>query len=110
LTIRADLINDFSELGLKTHVEHAIRFVHDEVRHATKVHFSRLDHVNETAWSRNNNFDTALEVTDLRPFGSATIETSVLDARGRSKLVGFLLDLNGKLTSGSENKDDGAVT
>lgn len=109
LTIRADLADDFTDLRLETHVEHAVSFVHDKVCDATQVSLVRLQHVDEASRSRNNNLDTALKVADLGTLRGATIDSGVTDAGIGPKFGALLLDLNRKLASRRKDQANGAV-
>lgn len=79
LTVRSDLAYDLTDLGLETHIQHAISFVHDEISDATKVGLASLEHVDETTRSGNNNLHTTLKVPDLRTLGGTTINSGVAD-------------------------------
>jgi len=109
LAVGPDLADDLADLGLETHVEHAVGLVKDEVGDAAKVGLARLEHVNQTTGGGNAHLDAALEVTDLRALGDTTVDASVADPRRLAKLGDLLLNLNRQLTSGSKNQDDRAV-
>lgn len=110
LTVRANLTNDLPDLRLETHVKHTISLIEDKVGNTPQVGLARLEHVNQTTGSSNANLDTTSKVTDLTALGDTTVDAGVPDARGLAEFADFSLDLNSKLTSGSENQDDGAVT
>ena len=81
LPVGTNLANDLADLRLETHVKHAIRLVHDQVRHTAEVGLARLEHIDETTGSGDDNLDTALEVTDLGSFGRTAVDGGVPDAR-----------------------------
>ena len=81
LPVGTNLANDLADLGLETHVKHAIRLVHDQVRHTAEVSLARLEHIDETTGSGDDNLDTALEVTNLGSFRRTAVDGSVPDAR-----------------------------
>lgn len=85
LTVRTDLANNFTDLRLKTHIKHAICLVHDEIRNATQVGLASLKHINETTGSGNDDFNSALQIANLRTFGGTTIDSSVTNARIRAR-------------------------
>lgn len=60
LTVRADLADDFTDLGLETHVQHAIRLVHDEVSDPTQIRLASLKHIDETTGGGNDNLHSPL--------------------------------------------------
>ncbi len=109
LTIRSDLTDDLANLGLETHVQHAISLVQDEIGDSAKVGLSGLQHVDETAGGGDADLHAAGQVTDLGALGDTTVDARVADARRLAELGDFLLDLDGKLTSRGENQNDGAV-
>ena len=64
--------------------------------------------VNETPRRGDDNLDTGPQVPHLLAFGHSTVHNGVLDFGAGSKLVTLFLDLDGELSSGRENEDDGA--
>lgn len=109
LAIRANLADDLANLGLETHIKHAISFVEDQVSHTTKVGLARFEHVNQAARGGDAHLDAALEVTDLRTLGDTAVDAGVADARRLAELCDFLLNLNSQFTGRSENQDNRAV-
>jgi hypothetical protein len=109
LAVRANLADDLADLGLETHVEHAISLVENKVSHTTKVGLAGFEHVDQAAGCGNAHLDAALEVADLGPLGDTAIDASVADAGRLSKLCDFLLNLNSQFTSGCEDQNDRAV-
>jgi hypothetical protein len=75
-----------------------------------EVRISLFQVIDKTARCRNYNLYTGSKVTDLTRLGDSAIHTSILDLRGRSKFVAFLLDLNSKLSRRSKYKDDRTFT
>lgn len=61
----------------------------------------------ETPRGRNHNLDTRPQIPNLPTLGHSAVHDSVLDFRAGSELVAFFLDLNGKLSGGGEDEDDG---
>jgi hypothetical protein len=96
-------------LRFETHVQHAISFVKDEVSDTAEVGPASFQHVDQTTRGCNADFDTPAQITDLRTLGNTTIDASVADPGGLSKLADFGLDLNSKLTSRSEDEDNGTI-
>lgn len=66
--------------------------------------------INQTTWCSNDNLNSRPKVSYLPTLGYSSIYNSVLDFRRCSKFVAFFLDLHSKLTSWSENKNNGAFT
>ena len=110
LTVGTNLRNDLADLGLETHVEHAIGLVENQVGDTAKVGAASLQHVNQTAGSGNADLDATGQIADLRTLGDTTVNTGVTDARRLSKLGHLSLDLDRKLTGGGKDEDDGAIT
>ena len=109
LTVRTNLANDLANLGLETHVKHAVSLVENEVGDTAKVGAASLEHIDQTTGSSNANLNATRQVTNLRTLGDTTVDTSVANARGLSELGDFGLNLNGQLTSGGQNKNNGAI-
>ena len=110
LTVGANLLDDLADLGLETHVEHAISLVHDEVGNAAKVGLAGLEHVDETSGGGDDDLGSTLEVADLSSLGNSSVDAGVANARRRAELGALLLDLNGELTGGSDDEGDGSVS
>lgn len=110
LTVRANLSDDLANLGLETHVEHAVSLVEDEVGDALEVGLAHLEHIDQTARGGDADLDTLGEVADLLALGHTTVDAGVPDAGRLAELADLLLDLDGQLTGGSKDEDDGTVT
>ncbi len=110
LSVRTDLLQDLANLGLETHVEHAIGLVHDKVGNAAEVGLAGIDHVDKTTGSGDADLGTTLEITDLRTLGNTTVNGGRAKATGTTEAVALDLDLVGELTSGSKDEGDRAVT
>jgi hypothetical protein len=110
LTIRANLANDLANLGLETHVKHAVSLVENEVGDTAKVGAASLEHIDQTTGGSNANLNTTRQVTNLRTLGDTTVNTGVANAGGLSELGDLSLNLNGQLTGGSQNKDDRTIS
>lgn len=67
----------FPDLRFKTHVEHTIGFIHHKIGHTTKVGLLGFKHVNETTRGGDDNFHSALKITNLRTLGCTSINCSV---------------------------------
>ena len=128
LPVRTDLADDLANLGLETHVKHAVCLVHDEVGDPPEVGLAGLKHIDETTRGGDDDLDATLEVTDLGTLGRTAVDSGVANAgvgagcelrleritwapekRHIPELSALLLDLNSKLTRGGENEGDGTV-
>jgi hypothetical protein len=109
LSVRSNLANDFADLGLETHVKHAISLIEDKVCDTTKVCLASLKHIDQATRSGNAHFDSTREITDLGTLGNTTIDTGVADARRSAELLHLLLNLNSQLTGRSEDEDNRTI-
>lgn len=109
LAVRANLSNDLADLGLETHVQHAISLVQNEVCDATQVGLARLEHVDQTTRGGNADLDAAGQIPDLRALGDTAVDASVADAGRPAELGNLLLDLDSEFSGRGENKDDRAI-
>lgn len=109
LSVRANLTDNLSDLGLETHVQHAISLVENQVSNTAEVGLAALDHIDQTSGGGNADLDTLSKVADLRATGNTTVDTGVSDARGATKLGDLLLNLNSQLTGGSQDQDNGSI-
>lgn len=110
LSVRSDLRNNLSDLGLETHVEHSVGFVHNEISNTLEVGLASLEHVDQSTRSGDTDLDTSLEVSDLRALGSTTVNGSVPNSGRLTKLGSFGLDLNSELSGRSKDKNNRTVT
>lgn len=72
LSVGANLANDLANLGLETHVQHAVSLVENEISNATQVSLAGFEHVNETTRGCNADLDAARKITDLLTLGDTT--------------------------------------
>ena len=77
----AHLLDDGLDLRLKTHVQHAVGFIQDQVGDASQRGDAGFQHVYEAARGCDHNLDTILQILALRTFWGASIHACVLDAR-----------------------------
>lgn len=110
LTVRSDLADNLANLGLETHVQHAIGLVEHQVCDTAQVGLASLQHIDETARSGNADLDTTGKVADLGSLGNTTIDTGVPNARRLAELAHLLLNLYSKFTGRGKDKDDGTIT
>jgi hypothetical protein len=109
LSVGSDLANDLADLGLETHVKHAVSLIEDKVCDTAKVCLASLEHIDQTTRSGNAHFNSTREITDLGTLGDTTVDTGVADARRSTELLHLLLNLNSKLTGRSEDEDNGTI-
>jgi hypothetical protein len=109
LSVRSNLANNLANLGLETHVEHAISLVENEVSDTTQVSLTSLKHVNQAARGGNADLNSSREIANLRTLRNTTVNTGVSDARRSAELLHLFLNLNSKFTSGCKDEDNRAV-
>lgn len=85
LSIRTNLTDDLADLRLETHIQHTISFIHDQVRYAAQVRPLGLKHINQPTRSSDHNFNTPLQVANLRTLRSTTINGSVANTGIRTR-------------------------
>lgn len=110
MSIGSDLADDLPDLGLETHIQHTISFVHDQVRHTTQVSLAGLKHVDKAAGSGDHDLNASGEVSNLWAFGSTTVDSGITDFGCAAELGAFFMNLDGQFTGGGEDKNDGTVT
>mmetsp|Transcript_1706 Transcript_1706/g.3843 ORF Transcript_1706/g.3843 Transcript_1706/m.3843 type:complete len:265 (-) Transcript_1706:31-825(-) len=110
LTIRANLRDNLAQLRLETHVKHTIGFIKNQVRDALEIRVPLLQMINQTSRCGNHNLNSLPERPHLLTFRNSSVDDSVLDLRGRSKLIALLFDLDGEFAGGSKDEDDGSFT
>ena len=109
LAVGPDLADDLADLGLETHVKHAVGLVENEICDAAQVRLTRLEHVDQATRGGNTHLDAALKIPNLGPLGDTAIDASVANPGRLAELCDFLLNLDSQLTSGCEDQDNGAV-
>ena len=98
------LLDDAADLGLETHVQHAVGLVEHEVADPGKRDASALDEVDETARRRHEQVAATLDLAQLR----ADVGAAVDDARTNPGTIGelprLLVDLRDELPSRGEDE------
>lgn len=89
---------------LKTYRKHLIGLIEDEHLHVVGLEDTALDHVVDTARSTNNDLRAVLKSLHVLPDVGATNAGMALNAHEVTNGNNDLLDLLGKLTSGSKNE------
>lgn len=110
LTIGSNLFENLLDLRFESHVQHPVGFVHDEVGNTTQVGLSRLEHIDQSSRSGNNDFGTSLEITNLSSLGDSSVDAGVSNSGRRTELGALLLNLDGEFSSGGDDEDDGSIS
>lgn len=99
-------LDNVSDLGFETHIEHAIGLVEDQVAAGLETDFAAFDKVLETSGCGDEKMAAAIEVAHL----TADVGTAVYYGGSHSgfvgELSGFVVDLRGELTSWREYQTD----
>ncbi|KAI3481231.1 hypothetical protein L1887_56447 [Cichorium endivia] len=109
LTVGANLLENLADLGLETHVEHAVGLVHDEVGDAAEVGLAGVDHVDQTTRGGDDNLGATLQVAGLGALGHTTVDGASAQAARATEAVALDLDLVGELTRGGQDEGDGTI-
>jgi len=80
------LLNNPADLGLKTHVEHAISLVQDEVLDLGQTDRVALHEIDETARRGHEKFTAHLELLQLVGLVGATVDDNRTNGRSVRKL------------------------
>lgn len=110
LSVGSNLVDNLSNLRLETHIEHSVGLIEHQVGHSSKVGLARLEHIEQTTGSGNDNLDTSREVSDLLASGDTTVDTGVSDLGRLAELGALLLNLDSKLSGGGKDQNNGSVT
>jgi hypothetical protein len=65
--------HDVADVANKAHIEHPVRFIKDDLRHATEVGIAMPGEVKKAAWSCNEDIDAIFQGADLLTHIDATI-------------------------------------
>ena len=74
------LIDNLSDLWLKTHIQHPVCFIKDQVCDSLQVCDTGVQKINKSAWGCNHNLNAAAQSAGLSVLGLTAIHTGVLDA------------------------------
>jgi hypothetical protein len=80
LAVWSDLTNNLTNLGLETHVQHAVGLIEDKIRDPAQVGLLRLKHVDQSSGRGDHNLHSTLQVADLGALGGTAIDGSVANA------------------------------
>ena len=91
------LLNDTSNLGLETHVQHTICLVKYQVTAIVQTNPSTAQHVHETSGRSYEQMTAAIELTNLVVDVATTVDNSGTHARSVGELARLVEDLCGEL-------------
>ena len=94
LSVRPDLLYDLPDLRLEAHVEHPVGLVEHQVGDSPHADLPTLQEVDQPAWCGDHDLGTVLDVAQLLPLGSATVDAGVLQLGGAAELLRHFLNEN----------------
>jgi hypothetical protein len=97
-------LNDTANLGLETHVQHAVGLVKNKVLDVSEGDTATLDQIDKTTRGSDEKIATTLNLAELGTNVGTTVHDTGADPRAVSKLTGLVEDLRDKLTSRSKNE------
>jgi hypothetical protein len=100
-------LDDTTNLGLETHVQHAISLIEDKVLDVLQRDTTSLYEIDQSTRSSNKQITATLDLSELRTNVCTTVNNARSDPRSVGKLSGLLKDLRDKLTGGSKNQRGG---
>jgi hypothetical protein len=104
LTGQVKAFDDLADLGLKSHIKHAIGLIKDEPTAGGQADLTTTHHVKETAGSGDEDIAALTELAELQSRISTAVDDTGMGPRAISKLSSLLIDLEGELTSGSHDQ------
>jgi hypothetical protein len=100
-------LDNTTNLGLETHVQHAISLVKNEVLDVLERNATTLYEIDKTTRGSNEQIATALDLAKLRTNVGTTVDDARADPGSVGKLARLIVDLGDQLTSGSQDQRSG---
>jgi hypothetical protein len=100
-------LDNTTNLGLETHVQHAVSLVENQVLDVLERDAATLDQIDETARGGDKQVAATLDLAELGANVGTTVDDARADPRTVGELAGLLVNLGNKLTSGSEDERGG---
>ena len=100
-------LNDAANLGLETHVKHAISLIKDKVLDVAEGDTATLDEIDKTTRSSDKKIAAALNLAKLRADIGTTVDNARTDPRTVGELASLVVDLRDQLTGGSKDERSG---
>ena len=95
---------DVPDLGLKTDVEHPVRFIKNHDAEVVENQVTTVIEILDSTGSAHGHLDPAFELSDLAIHVPLADETGNSDRRGVCQSFGLAFDLVGQFTSGSQDQ------
>jgi hypothetical protein len=99
--------NNAANLGLETHVQHAISLIENEVLDVAKRDAATLDEIYQTTGGSNEQVAAALNLAQLGANVGTTINDTWAHPGSVREFSGFFEDLGDQLTGGSKDQGGG---
>lgn len=100
-------LDDATDLGLETHVKHAISLIENQVLDVAEGDATSLYEIDQSTGSSNKQIAATLDLSELGANVGTTIDDARSDPGSVGELSGLVVDLRNKLTSGSEDQRGG---
>mmetsp|Transcript_18447 Transcript_18447/g.55656 ORF Transcript_18447/g.55656 Transcript_18447/m.55656 type:complete len:249 (+) Transcript_18447:1026-1772(+) len=97
-------LHNSPNLGLETHIQHAIGLVQSEELHAAEGHTGALDEVRKPTGCRHQDVTALLDASELLNNRRTAIDNYGAQAGLVCKLAGLLIDLAGQLAGGRQDQ------
>lgn len=101
------LLDQTSDLGLETHVQHAISLIQDKVLNVGEGDTATLDQVDKTTRSGSQHIASTVDSAELLANIGTTIDDAGADPGAVRELAGLFPDLRSQLAGGGENEGGG---
>lgn len=98
------LLDDPTNLGLETHVQHAVSLIENEEANVGETDATALDEVDETARGGAKQIAATLDQTELAVNIGATVDDGRANPRAICELAGLVVNLVDKLTGRRKNE------
>lgn len=96
--------NNAANLGLETHVKHAISLIENEVLDVAKRNAATLYEVHKTTRGRNEEITATLDLAKLGANVGTTVDNARADPGAVGELARLFVNLRDQLTGGSQNE------
>ncbi|KAH3663693.1 hypothetical protein OGAPHI_005094 [Ogataea philodendri] len=109
LSIRTDLVDNLTDLGLESHIQHSVGLVQNQVGHSSEVGATRVQHVQKTARRGNTDFCSSGKISHLLALRNSSVDTGVSDSGRTSELGALFLDLNRQFSGWSQDQTNRTI-